>query len=155
MRNVCGRYLYCGVHWRVRTLPWLRGCAILGGAPAGTTVALVVRVLAEPTVVPVRHAIASGYIFAQRVLAEPKIVCVRRKSNPTCGLGIYFRCVLSLCCPVRGSGCVVPGRVLAGTMVVLALYVLAEPTVVPVRRAFASGCMCARRLLSKHRVVCV
>ena len=33
------------------------------------------RVLAESTVVPVRRAIASGYICAQRVLAEPKVVC--------------------------------------------------------------------------------
>ena len=58
------------------------------------------RVRTEPTVVPVRCAITSGFIFAQRVLGEPKVVCVRRKSNPRCGLGIHFRCVLSLCCPV-------------------------------------------------------
>ena len=115
--------MYVRVRWRVRTLPWLRGCVVLGCAPAGATVALVLSVLAEHTVVPVRRAIASGYIFAQR------------KSNSGCGLGIYFRCLLSLCCSVRTPGCAVPGRVLA-------LRVLAEPTVIPVRRAIASG-LCA------------
>ena len=58
------------------------GCAVQGCAPAGTMVVLALRVIAEPTVVFVRRALASGYIFAQRVLAEPKVVCVRRKSNP-------------------------------------------------------------------------
>ena len=105
------------------------------------------RVLAEPTVVPIRGAIASGYIFAQHVLPELKVVCIRRQSNPRCGLGM-----LSLRCPVRGPGCALPGSVLAGTMVVLGLCVLAE---LPVRLAIASGCMCARRLLSEQRVVCV
>ena len=51
---------------------------------------LILRVLAEPTVVPVPRAIASGYICSRCVLAEPKIVCVRRKSNPRCDPGIYF-----------------------------------------------------------------
>ena len=54
-------YLYVtGVvlRWPVRALSWLKGCVVLGCALAGTTVALVVRVLAEPTVVPVRCAIA-------------------------------------------------------------------------------------------------
>ena len=143
MPNVCDRYLYFRVRWRVRTLPWLRGCVGLGCAPAGTTVALVLRVLAEHTVVPVRRAIPSDYIFAQR------------KTNPRCGLGVYFRCLLSLCCPVRGTGCAIPGRVLAGTMVALALRVLAEPTVIPVRRAIASDYMCARHMLSDPRVVFV
>ena len=114
--------------------------------------ALVARALADPKVVPVRCVIASGYIF---VLAEPKVVCVRPKSNPRYGLGIYFRCVVRLGCPVRGPGCAVPGHVLARSMVVQAPCVLAEPTLIPVRRAIASGCMCARRVLSEDRVVCV
>ena len=79
---------------RVRALPWLRGYVVPGCAPAGTTLALVLRVLAETTVVPVRRAIASGYICARCVQAEPKVVCIRRKSNPRCDLGTYFCCVL-------------------------------------------------------------
>jgi len=63
--------------------------------------------------------------------------------------------VLSLCCLVRGPGCAVPGSVLAGIMVVLALCVPAEPTVIPVKRSIASGCMCARCVLAEIMVVCV
>ena len=58
------------------TLPWLRGCVVSNCAPARTMVVLALRVLAEPTVVPVRRAIPSGYICARRVLAELKVVCV-------------------------------------------------------------------------------
>ena len=43
---------------------------------------------------------------------------------------------------MRGPGFEVPGCAPAGTMVVLALRVLAEPTNVPGRRAVASG-LCA------------
>ena len=141
--------------WRVRTLHWLRGCVVSVCAPTGTTVTLVLRVLSEPTVVPVRRAIASGYICDQRVLAEPKVVCVRRKSNPRYDLGIYFCCVLWLGCHVRGPGCAILGCAPTGSMVVLAMRVFAEPMLVPVRRAIASGCTCARRVLAEHRVVCV
>ena len=106
--------------WRVRTLPWLRGCVVSGCAPAGTTVALVVCVLANPAVLPVQRSIASGYIFARRVLAEPRVVCVRLKPNP-------------LCCPaVRGSICEVSDCDPAGTM--CARHVLSEPRAMCVRR---------------------
>ena len=84
--RITGVVLLCRVH----TLPWLRRCVVPGCAPAGTTVTLVLRELAEPMVLPDRRAIASCYICAQRVLAEPKVVCVRRKSNPRWDLGILF-----------------------------------------------------------------
>ena len=46
------------------------------------------RVLIEPIVGPVRHAIASGYMYARRVLAVLRVVGVPRKSNPRCEIGI-------------------------------------------------------------------
>ena len=48
----------------------------------------------------------------------------------------------------------VPGCAIAWTSVVLALRVLAEPMVVPGRRAIASGYICARRVLAEPSVVC-
>lgn len=47
-----------------------------------------------------------------------------------------------------------PGFAIARTMVVLALYVLAEPMIVPARCAIASGCTCARRVLAEPMVIC-
>ena len=63
-------------------------------------------------------------------------------------------CVVGLCCPVCGPGCTVPGDSHAGTMISLALRALAEPMVVPSRRAIASRFMCARCVLADIRVVC-
>ena len=65
-----------------------------------------------------------------------------------------LRYVVRLCFPVRGPLCAVPGRALAGTMVVLALHVSAEPLVVLGRRAIASDCKRARRVLTESQVVC-
>ena len=76
--------------WRVGTLPWLTGWVVLGYALAGTTIALVVRLLGEPTVEPIRRVITSGCMRARRVLAGPRVVCVRRKSIPRCDRGIHF-----------------------------------------------------------------
>ena len=65
--------------WRVRTLPWLRGCVVPGCAPAGTMVVLTLRVSTEPLVVAGRRVIASGCTRVRRVLTEPKVVCARCK----------------------------------------------------------------------------
>ena len=110
--------------YELRCVLWLccpvdgPGCAVPGCAPAGTMLMPALRVLAEPTVVPARRAIASGCMCAQRVLAEPRVVCVRHKSN-------------SLCCPVHEAICAVPDCAPSGT--VCARRVLSEPRVVCVR----------------------
>ena len=64
--------------------------AVPGYANAGTFIVWTLRALAEPMVVPVRLAIASGCMCARRVLAEPKLVCFRRKLKTRCDPGINF-----------------------------------------------------------------
>ena len=98
--------------WHVRALPWLRGCALPGCAPAGTMVVLALRVFAEAMVVPAQRAIALRYVLD-----------VNRTRD---AIAVYILCcVVQLCCPVRGPSCAVPGRAPAGTMVKLALCVSA------------------------------
>ena len=82
--------------------------------------------------------IVSGFKCAQRVLAEPKVVCARRKSGRTRGAA---RCVLAMCygcpSPCVGLSWTVLDCVLAGTILVRALYRLAEPMAVPPSREIA------------------
>ena len=47
-----------------------------------------------------------------------------------------------------------PGCAIAWTIVVLDLHILAEPMVVHARRAIASNCTSARRVLAEPKVVC-
>ena len=60
-----------------------------------------------------------------------------------------------LCCPLRGSGCALSGSAPAGTMVVLALRVLAQHMIVPGRRAIPYGCARAGRVLAEPKVGCI
>lgn len=57
--------------------------------------------------------------------------------------------------PFAGPRYAVPVYAYADTMTLLASRILAEPIVVPCRRAIASGYISIRRVLAKPRFVCV
>ena len=103
-------------------------------------VVLALRVLAEPTVVPVRRAIALG-LCALDVCCTSIGLCAFDVNRTEMWSRYMLFCVVRLCCPVYGPRCAVPGCAPAGTMVVLAL------------RVIASGCTRARRVLTEPKIV--